>query len=408
MEYQKLFWVATIIFLLGACSKPIIQVTNVNDIEDYKVKDYQQPTLIYALPETVLNINIETQRTVIKHGPFAEYAKKYLSIDNAPIEDTENWILTNVTVSSTAKVDSNQFYIVKCREKSDANLLSLTTQGLLAGINTKYTKNYIPPDDIWFNSEPEYNKNQFTDLSIKRNFDKPADRPLYRRVKRDSTYVRVPVLEKQIVQKDMEKKAEEAANFIYKIRKRRAKLVDGEYDKFYEGKALKTALKEIARIEEEYLSLFIGKKYIEDYTYVMEFTPNNINRKIPNVLCRFSPDEGILDSDDMNGKPVLLKIDDRRTTNQLDKFIDKHKKALAMQKRKRRNTGFYYRIPDEAVITLTHNNKTLTSRNMTIAQYGSIAILPYTIANGNYSIEFYTEFGALKKIKKNKPANRKK
>jgi len=408
MRINSLLLALVLLFLLASCSKPLMQVINVNDTKDYKVKDYQQPIMLYALPQTVLHIKIDVQRTVVKHGPFAEFAKKYMSIETATTTDSEKWSLSNVSVSSVAEVDSNQFYIVKSSDSHFANLLSLTPKGLIAGVNLAYYEYFENIDPFWFDNETEYDTTQFTDLSVQRNFDKPENRPMYNRVKKDSTFVRVPLQEKQIVQKDLEKKAEEAANFIYKIRKRRAKLVDGEYEKFYENQALKTALDEIARLEEEYLSLFIGKTYTENYSYLIEFTPNDVNKKIANVLCRFSTEYGILESENVNGIPILLSISQSRTTSNANKFIDKHKQALAMQKKSKRNSGFYYRIPDEANITLSYNKKILTNSKLPIAQYGTIALLPAEVSNGNYRIEFYPELGAIKRIEKLEIDDRKK
>jgi hypothetical protein len=46
-------------------------------------------------------------------------------------------------------------------------------------------------------------------------------------------------------QKTLEEKAQEAALFIFKIRKRRFKLLAGQYDVFPEEQALATSVREI-------------------------------------------------------------------------------------------------------------------------------------------------------------------
>ena len=44
--------------------------------------------LIYSLPVTHLNVEIEAVKTVKKAGPYYKYAKKYLGVGNVVTEDS--------------------------------------------------------------------------------------------------------------------------------------------------------------------------------------------------------------------------------------------------------------------------------------------------------------------------------
>ena len=41
--------------------------------------------LIYSLPVTHVRITVEAEKTVLKAGPFFNYAKKYLGVDNVVV-----------------------------------------------------------------------------------------------------------------------------------------------------------------------------------------------------------------------------------------------------------------------------------------------------------------------------------
>lgn len=55
--------------------------------------------------------------------------------------------------------------------------------------------------------------------------------------------------------------AQDAANAIFSLRRHRIDLVTGEAGENVFGAGLKAALEEIDRLEQEYLSLFLGKQF---------------------------------------------------------------------------------------------------------------------------------------------------
>ena len=85
-------------------------------------------------------------------------------------------------------------------------------------------------------------------------------------------------------------------------------MVSGMNDSTPQGEAMGDALQELARLEEAYLSLFIGKKTIYHHQRTYHFTPAVGKKTDREVLFRFSDSEGFLDARETSGKPVLIDL----------------------------------------------------------------------------------------------------
>ena len=84
----------------------------------------------------------------------------------------------------------------------------------------------------------------------------------------------------------MEDKAREAAAFIYKIRKRRFKLISGQYDTHPESTALETAVRELNELEDNYLALFIGRYTTDTLTHRYQYIPTSGSTPERAIICR--------------------------------------------------------------------------------------------------------------------------
>ncbi|MCD8072347.1 MAG: DUF4831 family protein [Alistipes sp.] len=119
-------------------------------------------------------------------------------------------------------------------------------------------------------------------------------------------FVKFPVDRNSTAEMSAENMAREAANTIFTLRKRRFDLVTGEAGEHVYGAGLEAALKEMARIEEEYVSLFMGKRSVVTETHIFEVVPQQGKNNY--VVCRFSPEEGILPQSDLGASPIVLNV----------------------------------------------------------------------------------------------------
>ncbi len=104
------------------------------------------PGFYYALPRTCLKIDVRVIKTLNIPGPFANYAEKYLGLENVNTYQNSNFEIAKVEVNAFIRPDPEQYYFVEYGEqalKEEENLkLALTQAGLLVAINkTEEVKN---------------------------------------------------------------------------------------------------------------------------------------------------------------------------------------------------------------------------------------------------------------------------
>jgi hypothetical protein len=265
----------------------------------------QDVSFIYALPQTVLDVRVTADEISVIPGPFEKYAGKYLGIHNAPSRAERIFVLKNFDIKKHLEADPDFVYTVSGVQDPFAwpELNNLIKDSLIltaADFSSKQTSSFS-----WPVQTPDI---LYTDLSVKRNFEAEKDIEISM-VLPDTDYVPPPVNSRSVLkEKTPEQKAEEAANFIIKLKKRRFKLVAGQYEHMPDGESMSAALKELARLEEEYLALFIGRRIITEITRNFHYTPESGENQNRAVLFRFSQSRGIINADDAEGIPVILEL----------------------------------------------------------------------------------------------------
>jgi len=211
-------------------------------------------SIVYALPRTGITINIEMIKTYVTKGPYAEYAQKYLGISNATMENSEKWTINEITISPYYEPDPEQYYCVnfKTFPENIQTILSKENNGVLLDLSGKWRYSFRDVSDV-------NDKIIFDPHFIKETNKEHVD-TLYKTILNDTSFVRVPVFKKQILAKTYEDLVKETAHEIIKTRKNRIKYARGEYDYHPDGATLRVMLDEMQKLEDEYLSLFIGKQ----------------------------------------------------------------------------------------------------------------------------------------------------
>ncbi|MBE9467429.1 MAG: DUF4831 family protein [Bacteroidetes bacterium] len=396
---KRIIYILIIAFVTVSCASKKIVSPSFKVVNIKSDTSFSQNALVYALPRTGLKINVEITKTEIYSGPYYEYAKKYLGIDNGVIySDNVNYDISNIEIDSYSQPDTNCLFLVKSQNCDMANFLNLSQNGLLLSINKNVdidndkqgTNFYLQDDDDDF---------FFINQSIKRNLQE-INKKEYKIVKNDSSSVKIPFTRKYTVVKSTELKAEEAANFIVKIRKRKFKLISGMYEKFPDGEAVDLMIKEMDKIEKEYLSLFIGKTIETKQKYTLNYTPDESIETNQNILFYFSSDNGAffnkniinrtLANKQISGYPIIIDVENLNFTNKL---------VSNLENTESQTNSFFYRIPDYANIRIIKGNNVIASKKMLIAQFGKLGSLPKDLINKS-KIEFYKNYGSIKSLSK--------
>lgn len=147
--------------------------------------------------------------------------------------------------------------------------------------------------------------------------------------------------------------AKEAAEQIFSLRRARLDLVSGEFGDGVFGGGLESALKEIDRLEREYLALFYGSRSVTTsverfYVAVSESQPTTI-------VARFSPEKGLVAKSDLTGDIILVTI----TPSQMNYPQSDVKGTVA------------YRYANNSDVTVAYGNEILARRILPIYEFGA-------------------------------------
>ncbi len=356
-----------VILLSCASEQKIPSVINVKDVNS--LSDATTNALVYSLPTTIVRVEVDVEKTISQVGPFYRYSQKMLNVTDVVTEDKEEWKIKCVRIKTVGKPDPDKRFSVAFSGPSVAPFLNLTEEGLLAGVNLKQTP-------VCEASLMDFSAEELPQL-------------------KDMNFNNVSMLEKQLVKTSTAAMAEEAANFIYKVRKRRFKILASDYEHLPpDGLSYEISVRELNQLETDFMELFIGKKNTYQTTQVFDVLaePMAVNNT---VLFRFSTLKGIVDKMDLSGTPVYVEVE---VDNQ--KLLPKQIVIDSKNKEEVRN-GLFYCRPAKAKVKIIDRNILLSQKEVYLAQYGQVLSMPSEVLErDDVRIELNPVTGALKSISK--------
>lgn len=281
------------IFLLAAlCALPLgVSAQKSVDPEGY---------VTYSLPSTTLVLDVEAEQESFFAGPYARYAEKYLGMKVRQKDET-TFRLTEIALTPYVEADLSRRYALAVKKNApDVSFLKLSSSGLVSFADGNFGDGHI-----W--RFPLDMSGDFSDKGVSSNLKSEAA-TLYRNEKKESAYSKVGVQQNMIVGKTLEQKAAEAAQMIVGLREHRLKIVTGDTDATYSGEAMAAAIDELTRLEQEYLSLFVGYSEYQTQSARFEVIPSAGRESQMYVAFRLSDTAGLVPADNLSGKPVVLEI----------------------------------------------------------------------------------------------------
>lgn len=366
MRSHILFIGIMISLLVSSCFEKATQATR-NTAHISATEGLPEDAIIYALPRTVLRIDVEYEKIIGKKGPFYDHRYKYLGLSEGISEDFSGWAIKDINVNSYNEIDPGQYYIASGLNSS--RLLSLGKMGLVMSAEEHSAGEKIIDTEAYLPAEPFY-----TDLSVKRYIEEYTD-TASRLMPTDTGFIRVPYVEIKTRFKNLDDKAEEAANFIIKIRKRRFKLMSGQYDVFPEGEALAYSVRKLTELENEYLALFLGKTVRYSHKKSFEWIPSKEDLEQDMPLFSFSEQEGLLQGEQTGGELVSVRIIPLGTNELLESYSYNISDTIQAG-------GLIYRVPEVTKISILKGEKQVFSQKQLVYQLGSLIRLPE-----NFNIE---------------------
>jgi len=385
-NFNSIFVFFIIVFLFGSCKpqqKPL-NFININDAQG--IRKY---TTLYTLPKTLIRLNIKVEKASYKKGPYHQYANSLLGLNDVITEDKASWSLTDFDFECIAIPDTTQIYLIETDDNLNSIELKMNSEGFLEAI--------CPVSNEFLNSGTGIKK--FNNLEVSGIKHQTS-------INKEINFDEVPLPKELYTKKSTSEEAAFLANRILSLRDDRAAILvgDGYTQNIPEGDALKAMLKSIDRIQEKYLSMFIGKTQKEYFDYSFDFIPTEARKKTQIILFRFSEQFGLVDNNDVSGMPMIMQIESLENLKLYEQFKKKQGYLIKLANKKgkdeEKEKGLFYRIPEEAFVRLIADDKTLGQKQIQLAQFGSIHSLPVQYLDGSYTVELYPELGSIKSIVK--------
>jgi hypothetical protein len=249
-------------------------------------------------------------------------------------------------------------------KNASANFLNFCSQGLIVAAG--YFSAETAPARFPSPMQPTFNEG-VANLSTQTT-------QLYKSVTNENGEVeKIAVPQTQTVAKSLEKKAEETAQLIFRLREKKIDILTGDTDANYSGAALGSAVDKMDLLEKEYTSLFTGKTTVATQTASFEIVPKAKNAKQSYVVFRISDTQGLLPPDNMSGRPVYLEL--TVTDGKIAPEISAEEIAASKGK-------VAYRMPLVVTARLLDGQTVIGQTRIPVYQFGKLAYFPLDLALG--------------------------
>lgn len=336
--------------------------------------------VIYALPRTIIQVDVTIEQKEMLAGPLRNYAEEYLGITNIITQNTVEYNIEDINMNTLAEPDPEQYYFISMGEKTSREvwrtLLKMNGGGIITSLNysspagemkAKAIPDILSAEEVMeiFSTYAGMNKYAKIDTIV-------------RTINIDTITIEDYTFRTTMVEKPLELKAQEMAEMISKLREDRYNLLTGYQEVNYSEGALRYMHDGLLKMENEYLRLFTGltAKKLLKYSFTFIPSPENADEEIS--LFQISKTSGI-----GSGEAVSIQVTPSENTSGFTS-------ASANT-----SSGICYRLPENAFVKLLFRGDVITSKQTTINQFGKLAVLPKDATD----IEFDETTGGIKQVK---------
>ena len=381
---KQLFSILFVFLAFGANSqinvKPVTSSTNINDKQGF----------VYTLPYNLIQVDFDVLKTENIPGPYAEYAAKYLDLQDVITTENNEYKIVSAGLKIIAIPDPGHVYFAEITDKQAKEgkevILSLSQNGLITGFNRNVDKN-TPIEGAALSLQNAGKPYDLFSYFAETNLYEMVD-TIIQKVVVDTAVIRKVYLDHKWVEKSDEQKAVEAANKISKIREARYNLLTGYQEVSYNEGTIRYMDQQLALMEKEYLSLFMGISITKMLSYSFTVDPKADSDSDQLPVCVFSEKGGIKDLNTAGGEKIYVKLEKLGDFSALKPVFDAKNTSAGG------DHGFYYRVPGKVKADLSINRDLQISSFLPISQFGMISWLPPSVT----SVKFYESTGALKEM----------
>ncbi|TRX71980.1 DUF4831 family protein [Carboxylicivirga sp. M1479] len=364
---KKFFLALGLVAVLSSCAVEQVIPTKVNVQNVSDMQNATSDALLYNLPLTMVRVNVEVEKTINKVGPFYRYSQKMLNVSDVVTQDKEEWRIKAVYIQTFGVPDESKQYAISYSGKSSAPFVTLTPEGVLTGINNA--------SELQESHLKDYTAEEIPSVE-------------------DVNFNEVDMIEKQLSKTSTAAMAQETANYIYKIRKRRFKILASDYEQLPpDGHSYEVMVRELNKLEEEHMELFVGKRQTYSTIQSFDMVPDRMSTN-NDVLFRFSTVNGIVDKMDVSGAPVYFELE-ASEVKELPNEPDVVEKDVEVR------NGLFYCKPGKVTVKVIDKNRLIKETEIYLGQYGQVISMPSNVLEQeNVSIRLNPVTGALQSIER--------
>ncbi len=330
----------------------------------------------YALPQTAFQVNVKVTRSHAYRGVYADYAEKLLGLSNVVKRDEVAYSLKSIQVEQISVPDTNNVFVVEpsCKQVSKGLLTKLSVARAAAGADKS-----LPQKEMAVARIPDFFR-YYADLAYAEKESSYVETQIV-----DGVVRQVPASKVSKVARSSEQKAQEAADFIAKIREDRYALLAGSQEVPYSAEAISKMVDELNKLEQNYIQLFVGVVVEEEVDYSFPVVPQVPAKGQPSgKQFMFTLADGVCTTassqrDDENYYLVVNPL------KKVQKCTDFQSKTQSSKKYKKQN-GYRIRQACAAEVSIYCGSQMIQPLGtLNLYQLGDIEILP--LGNDSFEIE---------------------
>lgn len=337
--------------------------------------------VVYYLPQTGLHLTVTTRVITETPGPYARYAQHCLGIKEVVSQDNVRHEIVSVQVTPFTQPDPERcFYIQEIRPASadkgktvssqHSLKVTVTSEGILRTVN-------MDP------AAPLPAVKEATDCLV------TADQG-----EQNASRLVAPMTQEMQLASSTLRMAELAAKQIFNLRETRLALIQGEVEHIpSDGAGLALMLEQLDQTETAYTELFTGSRRENSQVAHFDIIPEKgISRQ---VAFRFSSQKGVVDKDDLSGRPVYLVFAPRHDaplTQVRDSIMVERPTKKTPARMEAVPVGLYYYQPVQTSFSIIDAGQTFLNGRCCFAQLGDLMFLE---AAGDIKVELNPVTGAI-------------
>ncbi len=335
--------------------------------------DFNSTGIYYTLPKTELIFKVKVEKTQESKGVFADYAYM-IGAKNIIINDAVKYSIKDIEIYTRPIGDNENIYYLN----TNKNLkVQKTSEGALLSIGDVEGKQKTKSH----RHSPKQETKCTTSTTITTN-------PIYeQKLLKQGRLENIPNLT-----------AEQAVKEIQELREQQIDVLSGSVDGTFMNNSIEYMYKQLDKIIDGYVSLFVGETLSETLEYTFTLVPEKPLISEEDLLLgifKFSEEEGVMPlNSNSTASVITVKIHSLNTTKEYEKIEEQKKKDDKLQKIiEKKGVGLYYRIPEMVELSIEQGGEKYFKTTQ-ISQFGVVSYM----MDSPDKITFKQQTGALKTV----------